>query len=67
MQRAGRTVTTVALVVSLASCSGGDGDPDPAAPGPEEPRTLQGQVLQDAQEIAGQLEQRQADLESMVP
>jgi hypothetical protein len=67
MQRARRAVTTVLLVMSLASCSGGGSDPDPAAPGPEEPRTLQGQVLQDAQDVADQLEQRQADLESMVP
>jgi hypothetical protein len=67
MQRARRAVTTVLLVVSLASCSGGGGGPDPGAPGPEESRTLQGQVLQDAQDVADQLEQRQADLESMVP
>jgi hypothetical protein len=67
MQRATRVLTAAVLGVILAACSGGGGGPDPSAPGPEEPRTLQGQVLQDAQDVAEQLEQRQADLESMIP
>jgi PBP1b-binding outer membrane lipoprotein LpoB len=67
MQRAKRAAGTAILAVILASCSGGGGGPSPGATVPEEPRTLQGQVLQDAQDVASQLEQRQADLESMLP
>jgi len=50
----------------LAGCSGSTA-PDPAAPPVGEPQTLPGQVLTDARDVAGQLEQRQADMESMIP
>jgi hypothetical protein len=60
------TSAAAALALILAGCSGGGG-PGPAGPGPDEPRTLQGQVLQDAQGVGAQLEQRQADMESMIP
>jgi len=50
----------------LAGCSGSSA-PDPTAPPAEEPRTLPVQVLTDARDVADQLEQRQADMESMIP
>jgi PBP1b-binding outer membrane lipoprotein LpoB len=66
MRKPTRVVAATVLACVLSACSGGN-TPDPAAPASEEPRTLQGRVLQDAQDVANQLEQRQADLESMVP
>ncbi len=66
MNRVTRAVATAVVAVMLAACSGG-GSPEPAATVPEEPQTLQGQLLRDAQDVAGQLEQRQAELESMLP
>lgn len=56
----------LAMTLVLGACTG-SGSPAPSAPDPGEPRTLQGQVLRDAQDVAGQLEQRQAELESMLP
>ena len=50
----------------LTGCSGSS-TPDPAAPPVEEPKTLPVQVLTDARDVADQIEQRQADLESMIP
>jgi len=50
----------------LAGCSGSSA-PDPAVPAAEDSKTLPVQVLTDALDVADQLEQRQADMESMVP
>ena len=50
----------------LAGC-GRSSTPDPVVPPAEEPKSLPVRVLTDAQDVAGRVEQRQADLESMVP
>ena len=55
------------LATVLGGCAGGS-SPDPAAPVPDdEPSGLPTQVVQDAQDVADQLEQRYVDMESMVP
>ena len=50
----------------LTGCSGSS-TPDPAAPSVEEPKTLPVQILTDARDVADQIEQHQADMESMLP
>jgi hypothetical protein len=62
-----RVVVTVILATSLGGCSGGS-SPEPDIPVPaDEPSGLPTQVIQDAQNVADQLEQRYVDMESMVP
>ena len=50
----------------LAGCCGSS-TPDPAVPAVEESTILPTRVLTDARDVAGQVEQRQADLEAMIP
>ncbi len=59
-------VVGLVLCGILAGCSGSSA-PDPAVPAAEDSKTLPVQVLTDARDVAGQLEQRQANMESMVP
>ena len=49
----------------LAGC--GESAPTPVEPVSEGAETLHGQVLDNAREVAGQVEERQAELESMLP
>ena len=61
-----RVLAALALVV-VAACSSGTG-PAPAQPAPEVgPTELPGRVLSDAQDVADRLNQREADLESLIP
>jgi len=50
----------------LTGCSGSS-TPDPTVPPVEETKSLPVQVLTDARDVAGQVEQRQADMESLIP
>ena len=50
----------------LTGCSASS-TPDPTVPSADETKSLPVQVLTDARDVAGQVEQRQADMESMIP
>ena len=64
--KAKRSIIGVLLCVLLAGCSGASPS-DPAAPVTEESEILPIRVLDDARDIADQVEQRQADLEAAIP
>ena len=53
-----------ALAVLVSACS--SSTPPPAAPS-DDPQTIQGQVLSDANGVANQLDQRYADMEDLLP
>jgi hypothetical protein len=62
-----RTLVAAAVALVVAGCSGGT-DPEPASPTTEPAGSgLPTQVLDDARDVAGDLEQRQTDMESMLP
>ncbi|MCJ7724886.1 MAG: hypothetical protein MUP76_00650 [Acidimicrobiia bacterium] len=61
-----RSLVGAVVCVLLAGC-GGSAPSDPALPAGDEAKSLPIQVLDDARDVAGQIEQRQADLESMIP
>lgn len=61
-----RSLAATMLCVLLAGC-GGAAPSDPALPAGDEDSSLPIQVLDNARDVAGQIEQRQADLESMIP
>ncbi|MBU1866132.1 MAG: hypothetical protein KKE89_06925 [Actinobacteria bacterium] len=61
-----RSVAAVLLCALLASCTG-SAPSEPALPSVEEAKGLPAQVLDDARDIAGQLDQREADLEAAIP
>lgn len=60
-----RSLAGLILCVLLAGCSGPA--PTPAQPQSDGAETLHGQVLEDAREVAGQVEDRLAELDSMLP
>ena len=59
-----RAVIAVFLI-ALAACGGGGGD-DPAAPSSDDAGTGPLQVLERAQDVADQLDSREAEMEQMV-
>jgi hypothetical protein len=61
-----RSLAAAMLCVLLAGC-GGSGPSEPALPSTDEAKSLPIQVLDDARDVAGQIDQRQADMESMIP
>lgn len=65
--RVRRTFAVTAIVLSIAGCSGSS-SPDPVSETTAPvPAGLPTEVVQDARDVAADLEQRQAELESMVP
>ena len=64
--KARRFFVGFALCGILAGCSASS-TPDPTVPPADEPKSLPIQVLTDARDVADQVEQRQADMESMIP
>jgi hypothetical protein len=58
-------VFSAVFVLALAACGGGGGD-DPAAPSTDDAGTGPLQVLERAQDVADQLDSREADMEQMV-
>ncbi len=61
-----RTVAALAAALILAGCSGST-SPDPTPPPAQEPSGLPTRVVSDARDVADGLEQRNQDIESMVP
>jgi len=61
-----RSLCAAVLCLVLAGC-GGSAPSDPALPAGDEAKSLPVRVLDDAREVAGQIEQRQADMESLIP
>jgi len=61
-----RSIIGVLLCAFLAGCSGASPS-DPATPTTAESKSLPIRVLDDAREVADQLEQRQAELEAAIP
>ena len=61
-----QAVAALVLVSVLAGCSGGS-SPDPAGPEPA-PETIRlTETVDRAQDVSDQLDQRQAEMESMLP
>lgn len=61
-----RLLSAAGLCCVLAACSGGEPS-EPAATLTDEPSGLVTGVVQDARNVVADLEQRQADLESLLP
>jgi hypothetical protein len=61
-----RTLAALAAAVVFAGC-GGSTSPDPTPPPAQEPSGLPTRVVGDAQDVADRLEQRNQDIESLVP
>jgi len=64
-----RIAAALAMVAGLSACGGGTSPEPESTPEPpaQEQSQLPTRVLQDAQDVADAVEQRQADLESMLP
>jgi len=61
-----QAVAALTLVGALAGCSGGS-SPDPAVPDPAGETIRLTETVGRVQDVADQLEQRQAEMESMLP
>ena len=60
-----RSLAGLLLAIQVAACSGTA--PAPTQAPSDGAETLHGQVLDDARDVAGQVADRQAELESMLP
>jgi len=61
-----RSLIGVLLCALLASCSA-SAPSDPGAPAVDEAQILPVRVLDDARDVADQVEQRQAEMEALIP
>ena len=61
-----RSLAGLTLCALLAGCGGSAPAPTTQPPS-DDAQTLHGQVLDNARDVAGQVEDRQAELESMLP